>query len=461
MEGVHGGSDPFALWVPSSDPGLPPPATNTSGGLPHAVAVAGGALLSLSSTLSIFGDVGIMLGFLFSLETRRHPTLRLIFFLAVADLLGEMPVVGSMSLPGPPVYEWGGETWGHRWCLVQAAGNWFAVLSTWCWTMAYAHLCAASISRVSFFFRRVPESVYHFLCWGLPAASVALLLAYGALGRSDDGSQQCTIHNANVAMAFCMLLWVALLYNVLVFCYVHGAMRAALSVNALAAEAEAASAMQRRLDALGGRFVLYILTFIGTQSPAVFRHILIFSFGPSVISSALPFWCTLTLLSDLLTPLHGFLNFLVYVVFSRRRDDPAASGDGLGGGCCAVCCTPCGGGGGGGGCPDAGAGDVADSFNARRGKRFCGWSAALCRRALWWRRPWRPRSRTETTIDSEDSHQSCTAPLVHSEAPSQGRGSPPRGSPTRGGGGGDASRSSPARQSGGGGGARQLGYSVP
>lgn len=78
---------------------------------------------------------------------------------------------------------------------------------------------------------------------------------------------------------------------------------------------QATSEMHARLDALANRFLLYLVTFVGSQFPCALRHILVTLLGSPygwrspVAHTA---WDVLRLSADALCPLHGFLNFLVY-----------------------------------------------------------------------------------------------------------------------------------------------------
>ena len=68
-------------------------------------------------------------------------------------------------------------------------------------------------------------------------------------------------------------------------------------------EPAASLAIARRYDALGGRFLLYLLTFILSQSPCLVRHLLIVA-GVRDTSWEPGF----DYMSDAICPLHGFLN---------------------------------------------------------------------------------------------------------------------------------------------------------
>jgi hypothetical protein len=211
----------------------------------------------------LWRSLGLIIAFFCAPDARRLTSTRLIIFLAMADLLGEMPVIGSMPVIGMrPVPLWHGP-----WCEIQAAGNWYSCMATWLWTMAYAHHVAASVSHWSLF-RPLPEAAFHAICWGVPAAAMGVALGLGMLGVSDDGSRvMCSIKDSTWSMVFYSLLLVALLYNALVFFLVHRAMRTTFSANAQLGNhaADATAELRRRLDALGSRFVLYLLTFVGSQ----------------------------------------------------------------------------------------------------------------------------------------------------------------------------------------------------
>ena len=350
------------------------------------VAEASVVVLSTSSTLSAIGDLALLLTFFLSAEARHQPTTRLIIFLAAADLLGEFPVVGSFALP-VPVY-----TWGEFWCTLQAAGNWYAQMATWLWTMAYAHHIAANINHPHLrLFQPLREYVFHVLCWGLPACAITLALGLGLLGRSDDGSNTCSIRSSSWSMGFYALLWLALLYNALVFFLVHRAMRIVLRANAVSTDEQAASEManemRRRLDALGARFLLYIATFVGSQLPCALRHILVASLGKPELWCNPTVWYALSLVADGLCPLHGFLNALVYGFSARGIDHRCGcSGNSSGGG--GLFCAWGGGGGG-----------LISKCNPFARARF------------YMRQAWRGRTSTDYTTESEEAN-SMAAPLV-------------------------------------------------
>ena len=351
-----------------------------------------------------------------------------------------------MALPGAPISSWGGP-----WCQIQAMGNWYSQLATWLWTVGYAHQVAAGATTL-FCFRPVHEKFFHMLCWGLPAILVGTAAGVGLLGKPDDGSPQCTVRNSEWSMTFYTVLWCALGYNALVFFLVHRSMRRVLSANASILDPRAASEMRRRLDALGGRFLLYLLTFLGSQFTCALRHVLVATLGKPSAWAAPAFWDSLTLASNFLCPLHGALNGIVYGWTARALSCKTEGGGGRDGGCCGCCRSGC--------CCECGccerADDADESFAARR-CWHCG-GGSLLRRARWIRRHWYVRAAwrgsTDYSTDTEDSRHSCTAPLVdaaadaplHSSRASRTGGasvgaSPARGSPARG----SPVRSSPAR----------------
>ena len=68
-----------------------------NGTMPPAIDEAGAFLLATSSTLSLVGDLGIIIAFASSSEARRLTTTRMIAFLAMADLVGEVGVRASRA----------------------------------------------------------------------------------------------------------------------------------------------------------------------------------------------------------------------------------------------------------------------------------------------------------------------------------------------------------------------------
>ena len=298
-------------------------------------------VLATSSMLSALGDVGILSAFALAPHGRQLLTTRLVACLAMADLFGQMPVVGSMQLPMfAPVSSWGGP-----WCELQAAGNWFALLATWLWTCAFAHAVSAGMNRTS---RAEDEGLYHIVCWGLPLLIVTVSVTAGIFGQSDDGSVSCTVCSSEISMGFFSLLWVALVYNAFTLFSVHRQMRNALSSNAAVLDPETAREMHRRVDQLGNRFLLYILTFLVSQLPIALRHlcVLLLGHGPHAETSVAAepaLWAALILLSDALCPLHGFLNAIVYGVSAKGicKDGDGSvenGGNGFAGGCFHCCC---------------------------------------------------------------------------------------------------------------------------
>lgn len=68
-----------------------------NGTMPPAIDEAGAFLLATSSTLSLVGDLGIIIAFASSSEARRLTTTRMIAFLAMADVVGEVGVRASRA----------------------------------------------------------------------------------------------------------------------------------------------------------------------------------------------------------------------------------------------------------------------------------------------------------------------------------------------------------------------------
>ena len=68
----------------------------------------GTLLLMISSSLSAVGDIIILSTTALSLEARSLLTVRLIACFALADLLGQLPLLGSFPLQNIA-------DWGHMW----------------------------------------------------------------------------------------------------------------------------------------------------------------------------------------------------------------------------------------------------------------------------------------------------------------------------------------------------------
>ena len=118
-------------------------------------------------------------------------------------------------------------------------------------------------------------------------------------------------------MGFYSLLWVALLYNAYIFIKVLSTMRMALAANANVLDPTATQEMHSRLNALGQRFLLYLLTFLASQFPCALRHIFVVVFGAPETWASPVVWGVLSLAADTLCPLHGFLNGIVYGIAAR------------------------------------------------------------------------------------------------------------------------------------------------
>ena len=276
-------------------------------------------VVAISSGLSAIGDAVIIISVLCSPSCRQVFTVRLIFFLAIADFLGQMPLIGSYpvnSLTGTDGF----------WCSLQAAGNWFSALSSWLWTMMYAfavHRCFASASIVP---RQEQgseawelgkylelERYFHAICWGLPLVLVCLAAFSGQFGHGYAGGEKstCGFIGPNWALAYESVLWIALLYNVYSFAAVNALIRAALRTGTADMDPQARRELEARVR-LWPRFMLYVGSFIGSQAPCALRTIFDVADAPA---SLFPL---LNLLACALCPLHGFLNGLVYGCTTRR-----------------------------------------------------------------------------------------------------------------------------------------------
>lgn len=272
-------------------------------------------IVAISSGLSAIGDLLIIISVLCSPSSRQVFTVRLIFFLAIADLLGQMPVIGSY-----PVNSLTGNN--GFWCSLSAAGNWFSALSSWLWTMMYAfavHKCfkSAGVEQGNEAWELGKylelERYFHIICWGLPLVLVCLAAFSGQYGHGYAGGEKstCGFIGPNWALAYESVLWIALLYNVYSFAAVNALIRAALRMGTADMDPQARRELEARVR-LWPRFMLYVGSFLGSQAPCALRTIFDVADAPE---SVFP---VLNLLACVLCPLHGFLNGLVYGCTTRR-----------------------------------------------------------------------------------------------------------------------------------------------
>ena len=276
--------------------------------------------LGISSALSALGDAVIIVSVLGSQSSRQIFTVRLIFFLACADFIGQMPLIGSFPVSALT------ENDGF-WCTLQAAGNWYSAMSTWLWTMMYAYAVHRCFDNASAFPSAEPvtdrdefakymrlERRFHLICWGLPLLVVSVTAGTGQFGHGYGGGagSTCGFLSPTYALFPESLLWLALLYNVYSFAAVHRLIRRALrNIGAADLEPQARRELERRMR-LWPRFVLYVLSFVCSQAPGALRTILVKCDAPAAV------WPPLNLLASALCPLHGFLNSLIYGFTTRR-----------------------------------------------------------------------------------------------------------------------------------------------
>ena len=195
---------------------------------------------------------------------------------------------------------------------MQATGNWYSLLSSWLWTVAYAHTVHSAVhysrhSRGDCCARAgclgheyTAESCYHWMCWGVPLLAVVIALTSGALhgllppplpppspcmrvlrswpsadatkglacvasrerrapccaglfGKGDNDSTICAFRESRWALAFFSVMWVAVCYNCCVYVRVLRIVSRAVDAGNDVLDPAASLAISRRVEALGGK----------------------------------------------------------------------------------------------------------------------------------------------------------------------------------------------------------------
>ena len=275
-------------------------------------------LLAVSCALSVLTDIVLLL--VMARKAKSSMPARFVMYLAISDLPGRLPVLGVFPWPR-------GANSNSFVCLMQASCNWFSVISTWLWTMAYAsavqHRFSTDASGAHWLLSAdhveastLPELKLHALCWGAPLAAVASMAATGQFGNME-GLPFCTFVNVNFAIAFNSLLWCALLWVFWTFLSVHCLLKRIAVADEGVADREtpafdevlltpdAQEEVRTRLR-LWPRLMLYLLAFVVSQTPCALWNLLWLTPLPEQCYSP---W--LGPLADCLSVLHGFLNGLV------------------------------------------------------------------------------------------------------------------------------------------------------
>lgn len=262
--------------------------------------------------LSMIGDVGVAVAVSCTWAARQRVTLRFLAAFAVAD--------GALNFA-----ELFGDLLGtHGWaCLVQAVWIWYTTWASWAWTCAYAWAVHRSFVLLKPLERRHERNV-HVVCWGLPLPVVAVGLSLGWWGgsqtnargvsHSPDWKGWCTFTNLHAdLMSKVVLMTLAILYNIGCFVAVHRRIRDSQRLALLhgsggssLASDERERATRRSLQ-LWPRFLLYTMSFCGTQLPDILLDLLSV-FGVRVPAPAWVF-------SQTACQLHGFFNGCIFCYY--------------------------------------------------------------------------------------------------------------------------------------------------
>ena len=147
----------------------------------------------VSSALSVFGDLVVLITFALLGRSRRSATTQTLACFAVADmttillrLFGEAP--------------------RGAWCDAQAAAAWTFTLASWGWTWAYAYTVRGAFMNERGSLTHPRRSWcrlspwMHVVCWGCPlVASIAAAVA--GLFTFRDDLPYCTFANSHYSMA--------------------------------------------------------------------------------------------------------------------------------------------------------------------------------------------------------------------------------------------------------------------
>ena len=277
-----------------------------------------------AAALSLAGDTLILTT---SGHIRRHTsvhttpcTVWLLTWLALSDVVARVPDLFN----GPRAWELGTAAP----CVMLGIVHWFGKWASWAWVAAYAWVIQHnSLAMMRNLDRGLTDAravlshrawrILHALCWGVPLLLLGAVYADGSYfagktGPSDSRSSRekmcgLTIPNSKLPYAevFTALLWPIILYNVFAFVRVHCALRQ--RVRSATALLDPELQTQRSVTTLWPYFLLYVLTFVVSQAPAVCLEIL-----NDYMAVSAPLQAAM-----LLQSLHGFLNGLTYGITNR------------------------------------------------------------------------------------------------------------------------------------------------
>lgn len=280
--------------------------------------------LKVAASLSLAGDLLILTT---SSHIRRHTSIHttpctvwLLTWLALSDAVARVPDLFN----GPKAWELGTAPP----CVLLGVVHWFGKWASWAWVAAYAWVIQHnSLAMLRNLDRGLTDAraglsnrawrMLHALCWGTPVLLVGLVYLTGSYfagktGPDDSRSARekmcgltCPDRTLPYSEVFTALLWPIILYNIFAFLRVHCALRR--RVRSATALLDPDVQAQRSVTTLWPYFLLYVLTFLISQAPAVCFAILNdYMPLPGPLDGA-----------DLLQCLHGFLNGLAYGITNR------------------------------------------------------------------------------------------------------------------------------------------------
>ena len=172
-----------------------------------------GILVCVGGCLSFLGSSFIIATFTF-FKQLRAPALRLVLYLAITDLLSTFNKITN------PIESYNRDTCElYPICYVQSVFAQFSTLARifWVsciafnvWTITVRHTTTAQAERMMV--------IYHAVCWGIPGASVIVVLA---AGMSGPAGAWCWINlEFELARLFLLYIWLVLAMVFLFVCYI-------------------------------------------------------------------------------------------------------------------------------------------------------------------------------------------------------------------------------------------------
>ena len=131
-------------------------------------------ILIAISSISIASSLLVLVTFLLFHELRDKFFMRMIAFISIADMFGNLPYL----LPYRPEK-------GNWWCWIQGVLNITAYPMGWLWTLVLLHFMYCIIAD-----GRLPGEKYyiyaHILCWGLPIVLTSFSFIFSGYGPQSD-----------------------------------------------------------------------------------------------------------------------------------------------------------------------------------------------------------------------------------------------------------------------------------